>query len=167
MENSKTPIPQLKQKILGYLDKIQGNGHTKLIHHLREKDENSVLKNSTYQYRSLSNKRSNYKSKPLEKFIILPPDYKMRKLKPVTPIKSGNDNSVIYQTQAGHLIIPRDRFFKISNTLSSPRPLNKTLNLSDLNNRINKISTKKYLKTLHRPKLTLENCKHKKSDDLK
>ena len=37
----------------------------------------------------------------------MPPDYIQGKLKPIKPIKSANDNYLIYKSQAGSLIVPK------------------------------------------------------------
>lgn len=139
----KTPMPQLKKKILFFLDKVEGTGRTKLAHQLREKDESIIYKaHEGHSSRSLSTKRSLYKSKPLEKFIILPPDYKTGKLKPVTPIRSANDKSFVYEGEAGYLIIPKKVFILPAKT-SSPivrESISIDKKVKELNSRIKELS---------------------------
>lgn len=159
MTGIRTPIPQLKKKILFFLDKVEGTGKIKLSHHLREQDSSLIYKTQAGTTRSLSMKKTLYKSKPLEKFIVLPPDYKTGKLKPVTPIRSANDNSFIYEGQAGSLIVPKKAYvLPASPRLPTEREsINLDKKVKELNSRIKELSQRLIHKNKHkrRPRNTI------------
>ena len=150
MIESRTPIPHLKKKALSYLEKIHGHGQLNINHQLKQKDDCALYNSPRDVYRSLSTKRGNFKSKPLEKFIILPPDYKTGKLRPITPIKSSNDKSFIYKSQAGSLIIPKVKIiyesFKSNDSISPRDEITLNYRIKCLNARIKDISKSIYPK---------------------
>lgn len=139
-------VTQINRKAFRDLHKIQGNTNN-ISHQLREPADSFLLGLPKKPQRSLWKKRSDYKSIPLEKLIVLPPDYKMGKLKLVTPIKSSDEKSFIFKNEAGSLILPKSSIAQYSD--SSPPISSRSSNsrVNKLNLLIKEISDRNYPKS--------------------
>lgn len=150
---SRTPTPQLNQKIFHFLNKVQGLGKTNIHHDLRQHfislKEKSIRGIYEYEKDPDSLPRRRLKIKPLEKFIPLPPDYKTGKLKPIKPIKSSDDTSLIFYSKNGKLVVPNDIYSRANNGYLSQDKVIKHLNLQathEINDVMKKLADRLYPK---------------------
>ena len=145
-------FPKLRNRALSDLTKIQGNRGLTLAHHFRAKL--NLFDSPKNVVRSLSTKRSNYKSTPMHKLIALPPEYTLGIRKPITPIKGCHDKSLVFKSNAGSLIIPK-MSFPMKFTSPTPSPNKPTISLKHahqiITSRIKILSSRLYPKSITRP----------------
>ena len=152
MKNNGNCSPRLKDKALSTLVRIQGTKGLSLAHHFRARGD--LFNSPKYVIRSLSTKRSNYKSIPLHKLIALPPEYTLGSRKRITPIRGSHDKSLVFKSHAGFLVIPK-KTLPVSFSSATPSPTRPTIPLKQahkiITSHIKELKNKLYPKSTRLP----------------
>lgn len=117
---------ELNQNIFSYYERLHGKHNRSMASELRKESDNFI--NLTRPQKGDDFAKEKLKVKPFSKFLVLPPDYKLGIKKPIEPIKSNEDNSLLFHGNGRSLYVPKSTYNRVARIYTNDDDLLKKLN---------------------------------------